>query len=357
MTSSMYYIFRPAFNCLIFLLILVSFSCKRESIEPVNSHTPEIKLWDYIEEDEDLPQISSFYELNIDREGVLWIGGSYARPTTGEWTAGIWKFNDSQWEFVAEFDSAYPNALDRTFISRIRFDHSNNAYFGLGNKLIQFRNKQFTEFTFPKPLHQYSSIKVLHIDQHDRIWVGGGFYFGNYFQGQWTLYELPDSNYSHFYDIQPMNDEIWVTTLDGIYHYQNDTIQFLDDIIINEDDPSTLDTIQHYGQPFGMAANQDGSVYITTKLGLLIRENDKWQLLNEGNSPLVGNIISLTTDQKNAVLVGSYKGFHRLQNGQWQNLGSTVPRTCGDHGIYDIEVDPDNKVWILSDCKNIFRQK
>lgn len=338
---------------LIFLLCLINLilitSCEKENIIPENDEPEKIETlsWNRIEKDYQMPErFGNFYHLHLDNEDNIWISTHYIK---NGWTAGLWKYDNEQWSYENAFENYFTGDRNKAISGEIVFIES-DMWFGLNNNLVKFDGINFEEYSYPQTIDGDNELRVLHLQDENEIWVVAGNYIATFKNNQWSeKFELPAVGWK--YDLVIENDTIWLSTYGGLFkHYNGTTIQYTE--IVASLGNGELDTIETY-QPFEIEKDDNSRLFVSSRDGLLIKDNGVWSVLNEKNSIMKETrVIGLAVDKNNLLWVGTDDGFYTLDvNNTLTKISVPIEnycRPCETDEVSEIDVDSKNRKIIIS---------
>ncbi|MCI5083853.1 MAG: hypothetical protein MRY78_19295 [Saprospiraceae bacterium] len=338
-------------NSLLCLGLLCLFMACKKEVTPEPTPPPVIQQtrepqWQFVESFTD--DFSTILALNLDSEDALWLSTEF-RSSNGSYHKGLWQYQHQQWLHHTAFAEHYPNA---PFIEHIRFDESQQLWFGVQENLVHFNGEnEFTEYPFPIPTT--GKLSMLETDQ-TAFWLAKGPGLARFRENQWqVIYTLP-TPVQRINDVALIDDEFWISTNDGLYRSNNSNFEKVMTFPTPDGEEMEIHGI------FGEIVQTTSDLWIATDQGLLQKQANGWQLWHLDNSPLQTNeILSLSLEGDHRLWIGTIKGMYRLQNEQWEHFLPPIISHCitCPPKVHDIKVDSRGRKWLLMEGGLIFTLK
>lgn len=294
-------------------------------------------------EDADAPGFArNFFQ---DQEGNLWFE-FYSSNTQERSYASYDGSNWSRWA-VADIPTLPPTSSGPSKPLLYEVDSEGDwwmvSYSGIHEqKVFKVSDTSFTGYdTQVFPLSWNYNVN-LGVDCDNNIWTGTNRFDGT----NWESFDYAQTGFSGSVwemAVDPTTCDLWFalysnsSSADYIGKYNGtdfETISF---------------SLGNNGSAVGVDISQDGIVYVaTTQEGLARNINGNWTFFNEGNSPLTDFVTAVTITSDGTVWASTFgNGIARLVGSTWTVFDSSNSPVL-DY-TYHIDVDKEENIWVRSE--------
>mgnify|MGYP006282365227 CR=1 FL=1 len=216
-----------------------------------------------------------------DQNGIIWFGTPF----------GVSRFDGSNWVSYTT-----DNGLPDNYVYDIAVDENNVKWFATPSGAASYDGQNWNYYLKHSDTSiVHNHVRVVEVDNQNNKWFGTEFGVSKYDNAFWSAYISDHGNSWNFItdiDVNPMNNEVWISTLAGIIQYKNNNYS---------DIP--------YGE--GLAYNQ---VY-----GVAFQEDNAW--------------------------VATQRGVSKY-DGSWETY--TISDGLGANWVSDVEVDQNGIIWFAT---------
>ncbi|UCF65261.1 MAG: helix-turn-helix domain-containing protein [bacterium] len=236
------------------------------------------------------------------------------------------------------------SGLPQNTIFALVQDHHNFLWIGTPSGLVRFDGINFKIYNRQNtPVLKNDCITTLHLDSEKRLWIGtegGGAYFLQ--DGEWTSLSSKEG-LSHDYVRAIISDtegNVWIGTDYGLNRYGPEGIQRY-----ITDQGLTDNTIR------ALSLDKQGFLWIGTHRGGLMQfMNGIVRIYNHRQDLPPGPILSLFTDQRNQIWIGTMQGLYFLQGGRVRYISETA-----EAPITSIIEDSRGTLWVGTMTDGLWR--
>jgi ligand-binding sensor domain-containing protein len=221
------------------------------------------------------PEGNSYvWDIKASSEGVIWMSSNYGVMSMDQ------QGNTTYWE-------KGQNGLDMINTHILAPGPQGTAWVGGGYQIAFFNGQEWEVFDYTNsPLTENYMSGLLEVDQNGTLWVGNSAQelfrkTGNSWE-KWTLAQLPfPSDIWWSTACIDKNDHLWLSLgQHGLAQYDGQ-----DWTIFDEGTPLEDTYI------YDLQSDDTGKIYISTTLGLMIKDGSEWSYFGPDNSPIGEDII------------------------------------------------------------------
>jgi ligand-binding sensor domain-containing protein len=335
-------------NYILILVVLVCFSCKKDTSIKNTSTTNQTQLvWKTYTNNSGFcnstyVSIPYFGAITLDKNNVAWL------PVT----SGIISFDQTHF-------TNYP-AFSDTSVGYILNDKNNNVWVSGYHGLNKFDGTSWQSYSLPPSMSVlYNSFVTQCIDSTGNIWGTYDTIIAKFDGSNWKSIKNPTGCTSFFYRRLNVNrkGQIWAGTGNGsgVVWIENDTAHYIQNFIVKNSPDSTKWYSDTPTLVSDVQFDANDNLWITCSRGIFMYDGVKWLGYNKTNSGLIDNDVNgIAFDKHGCAWIATYSGLQRFHNGSWSNY-YTPFNTCMSQSNYGwkerityIRIDKNDNKWMLS---------